>query len=252
MSHVVRLWGRHSSRRPAPPRFDLEVLEGRTLLSGTGASPAAKVSSITVLTASLPTAVTGADEVFTATPENAADGSPIPSGKITFVVEAPQKIVLGTVKVNKSGQASISTDQLTKIATYQVKAEYTPTIPQVSASVSASLGVKVIPQPLHVPIAVNLEVGAPQGRIGPEGPIARDCDGRGHGQPGGCGKGAADLRHHRVVRQFAPPNRPGASRSQPDDGQHSLIDPLGHRVDLRPVEPANRVQGDAASLHRDG
>ena len=135
MSHVARLWGRHSSRRPAPPRYNLEVLEGRTLLSGTGAAPAsslAKVSSTTVLTASLPTAVTGADEVFTATAEDAADGSPIPSGKITFVVEAPQKIVLGTAKVNRSGQASVSTNQLTKIGTYQVEAKYVPAVPEVS------------------------------------------------------------------------------------------------------------------------
>jgi Bacterial Ig-like domain (group 3) len=191
MSHVARLWGRHSSRRPAPPRFDLEVLEERTLLSGTGASHGssdAKVSSTTVLTASLPTAVTGADEVFTATPENAADGSPIPSGKVTFVVEAPQKIVLGTVKVNKTGQASIATDQLTKITTYQVKAEYTPAIPQVSASVSARLGVKVIPQPLHVPTDLNLEVGAPMAESGQKVPLLATVTDAGTGNQVDAGK----------------------------------------------------------------
>ena len=63
--------------------------------------------------------------------------APITSGKVNFVVESPQKFVLGDASVNKNGQASIATDQLTKIANYRVKAEYTPTKPKISASVSA-------------------------------------------------------------------------------------------------------------------
>ena len=80
------------------PRVDLEILEARTLLSGTGASAAAsraKVSSITVLQASLPTAVTGANITFTASVKGAANGAPIASGKVNFEAEGPQNIVAG-------------------------------------------------------------------------------------------------------------------------------------------------------------
>ncbi len=132
MSYFARRQGRDWRRRgPIGSGWVLESLEGRKLLSGNGASIAAsqsQVSSITTLRTSLKTAVAGARVTFSATVENASNDGPIASGKVEFVVDAPQKLVLGDVDVNKQGDASISTEKLTQIANYQVKAEYIPGI----------------------------------------------------------------------------------------------------------------------------
>ncbi len=63
----------------------------------------------------------GVKVTFSASVENANTDSPI-FRQDRLRGRAPQKIVLGKVNVNKLGQASVSTDQLTRIANYQVKA----------------------------------------------------------------------------------------------------------------------------------
>jgi hypothetical protein len=191
MSNLARLWNRDSRRRPPAPRYDLELLEERTLLSGIGGSPAAshaKVSSITSLQSSLPTAVTGAMVTFAATVTDAANDAPIASGKVTFVVEAPREIVLGVDSVNMQGQASVSTNQLTKIAKYRVEAEYAPSNPRVSASASAPLTVKVIPQPLHVPTDITIEAGASTAETGQYVPLVATVKDAGTGNQVDAGK----------------------------------------------------------------
>ena len=174
MPYFARLWGRASRHRPAPARFVLEALEGRTMLSGTGGSLAmsqASLSSMTLLESSLNTAVTGAKISFTASVENAGNDAPITSGKVTFIARSPQKIVLGDVKLNKKGQASITTDQLTKIANYRVEAQYNPSGSNVSASAASPVTVKVIPVPLNVPTVTSLVSGASIAEVGQYVPL---------------------------------------------------------------------------------
>ena len=168
MPNFGRLCSRDSRRRPAP-RDVLEALEERTMLSGTGASLAtsqASISSITVLKSSLNTAVAGARILFTATVENASTDAPIDSGKVNFVVESPQKIVLGNVNVNKQGEASVSTTDLTAIADYKVDAQYTPSKSQISASAAGPVTVKVIPVPLNVPTITTLQSPVTSAEVG--------------------------------------------------------------------------------------
>ena len=166
MPYFARLWGRDSRRRPAPARFSIEALEGRTMLSGTPG-----ISSMIVLKSSLNTAVTGSKVVFTATVENAATDLPIDSGKVNFVVESPKKTVLGDVSVNKNGVASITTTDLTSVGNYRVQAEYTPAKPQISASVAIPVRVKVIPVPLNVPTVTTLESGVASAETGQYVPL---------------------------------------------------------------------------------
>jgi len=174
MAYFARPWGRDSRRRPAPARYVLEALEERTMLSGTGASLAtsqASVSSMTVLKASLNTAVTGSKIIFTATVENSSNDAPIAAGKVDFVVESPKKIVLGDVNLNQQGEASISTSDLTEIANYRVEAQFTPSSPNISASVAGPVEVKVIPVPLNVPTVTTVVSGASTAEAGQHVPL---------------------------------------------------------------------------------
>jgi hypothetical protein len=190
MSYLERLGGRQSRRRLAPPQCSLEVLEGRTLLSGTGASAASahgNVITTTVLTTTLPTAVTGAQSFFTASVQNAANGAPIDTGKVTFEVDSPQKIVLGTAQVSKNGLATLVNDQLTKIGTYQIEALYSPASPKISASQATPISVQVIPQPLHVPTSVSLAT-APKAESGQNVPLVAVVNDAGTGNQVDAGK----------------------------------------------------------------
>jgi hypothetical protein len=159
MSYLARLLCRNSPRRPAPARYHVESLEERNMLSATAASLAAtqaNVSSVTVLTTSLNTVVTGAKVFLSASVENSSTDAPITSGKVDFVVVSPSRIDLGTVNVSKQGQATIPTHELTRIANYEVVAKYTPTNPHIAASAAAPVTVKVIPLPIDVPTSLTL------------------------------------------------------------------------------------------------
>lgn len=191
MSYLERLCGRPSRRRPAATRFGLEALEGRTLLSGTAAeiaTPQGKSVSVTALTASLPTAVTGAEVTFTATVTNTATGAPVTSGHVTFVINSPEQTVLGTVNVTKSGQAAFETNTLTQIGKYQVVAEYGPTNPVLTASTSAPTTVQVIPQPVHVPTTITIQSGAPTAESRQQIPLIASVKDAGTGNQVDAGK----------------------------------------------------------------
>ena len=192
MSYFARRQGRDWQRRvPVDSGWRLEFLEARTMLSATAAAPAASpahVASVTVLKTSLPTAVVGSKITFSANVENASNDAPIASGKVSFVVEAPQRITLGDVSVNKLGQASVSTAKLTKIGNYHVKAEYTPSKPNVSASVAAPVSVQVIPLPRHVPTSVTIVTGAPIAETGQYVPLQATVKDAGTGNQVNAGK----------------------------------------------------------------
>ena len=175
MPYLARLWVRDSRHRPGPARIVVEPLEERTMLSGSGASIAAsqgKITSATALFSSLSTAVTGSTVEFGATVENASTGAPITSGKVNFIIESPQKTVLGDVKVNKLGEAALGTSRLTEIRDYRVEAQYIPTNSQVSASSSSPVTVKVIPVPLNVPTLTTLQSPATSAEAGQSVPLS--------------------------------------------------------------------------------
>ncbi len=96
--------------------------------------------------------------------------------------------MLGDVSVNKQGQAGISTNQLTKIANYRVKAEYTPSKPSVSASVAAPVSLQVIPLPRHVPTSVTVVTGAPIAETGQYVPLEATVKDAGTGNQVDAGK----------------------------------------------------------------
>jgi Bacterial Ig-like domain (group 3) len=188
MSYFARIWGRDSRGRPARTRFVLEALEGRTMLSGTGATSGATISSQTTLYTNLPTAVTGSQVNFAALVQNASNHAPITSGTVNFVVESPKKIVLGNVSLDSMGEAFIDTKDLTAIGNYQVEATYAPSTPNVSTSMSMPLNVKVVPVPLNVPTVTTLVSGAQSAEVGQQVPLFATVDDAGTGVQVDAGK----------------------------------------------------------------
>ncbi len=161
------------------------------MLSGAASSlaaTAAPASSATVLKASLNTAVTGSKIIFTATVENAGSDAPIASGKVKFVVESPKSTVLGTASVNKQGEASIVTSDLTQIGNYQVEAQFTPKSSSISASTSVPVTVAVIPVPLEVPTVTTVETGASLAEVGQYVPLRATVTDAGTGVAVNAGK----------------------------------------------------------------
>ncbi|HEX3451405.1 MAG TPA: Ig-like domain repeat protein [Isosphaeraceae bacterium] len=188
MSYFARLWGRDSRRRPVPARYVLEALEGRTMLSGTGATTAASISSQTTIYTNFPTVVAGAQVAFLGVVQNASTGAPITSGNVTFVAESPNKIVLGEASVNSQGQATIVTSDLTTIGSYQIEAQYTPSNSSVSASVSSPETTNVIPLPLDVPTATTVVSGAASAEAGQSVPLLATVHDAGTGDQVNAGK----------------------------------------------------------------
>jgi hypothetical protein len=161
------------------------------MLSGSAADLAAShehITSTTALYTSLTTAVTGARTIFAATVENARNDAPITAGKVSFVIESPHRTVLGNARINKQGIASIATTDLTEIAYYRVRAEYTPSKSNISASVSAPETVKVIPVPLNVPTKTTLMSGAPVAELGQRVPLLATVEDAGTGNQVDAGK----------------------------------------------------------------
>jgi hypothetical protein len=188
MRYFARAWSRESRRRPVSARFApaaaLEALEQRTMLSGSGASPAAsqaEISTTTVLAQSLTTAVTGARVILGATVDNASTGAQITSGKISFVVTSPKKTVLDDVNVVSGSPTYIVTTDLTDIADYSIKAVYTPKYSGIAPSVSAPVTVKVVPVPLNVPTTTTLVSGASTAETGQTLPLVATVNDAGTG-----------------------------------------------------------------------
>jgi hypothetical protein len=160
------------------------------LLSATGASLAATptIESTLALKSSLSTAIAGSNVVFTATVENASNDAPIDSGKVKFTVESPKQKMLGNVGLNKHGQASNATTQLTQIASYQVKAQFIPSSPSITKSAAAPVSVKVIPVPLNVPTKTVLYSGAKLAEVGQHVPLVAVVTDAGTGVEVNAGK----------------------------------------------------------------
>ncbi len=192
MPYFSRLWHRDSRRRPpAPARYVLEALEERTMLSANPVSLAASqasISSMTVLQSSLNTAVAGSKITFTATVENSSTDAPITSGQVDFVVQSPQKIVLGDVTLNKQGQASVTTTDLTEIRNYQVEARYIPTNSTVSPSAAVPVTVGIVSVPLNVPTTTTLTTGATLAEAGQDIPLVATVTDAGTGDQIDAGK----------------------------------------------------------------
>ncbi len=142
-------FGRHRDRNSRPARrlgsrCVLEPLEERTMLSSSG--PAlAPVPTTTVLQVSTTNAVASESITLTASVENANRQIPITSGRVRFVVESPKPRFLGQATLNKAGDAGITTDDLSKVGSYQLEAEYIPTGTRIARSYSALVNVTVSP-----------------------------------------------------------------------------------------------------------
>jgi hypothetical protein len=162
MPYFARLWDRDSRRRRSlAVRSLLEPLEGRVALSA--AVPNVQVPTTTALAVSQTNIETAQQVTFVATVENANHPVPVTTGKVKFVVQSPKKELLGTIKLNKSGEAGITTADLDKVGTYQVTAQYIPSGYGFAAS-SAS--------PVHVtanPVVVSSFLITPQTRVGHPG-----------------------------------------------------------------------------------
>jgi hypothetical protein len=145
MSYFARFRDRDSRRRrPALARDFLERLEGRLVLSS--AVPHVQVPTTTVLQASQTSIETAQDVTFVATVVNANRQVAIASvGKVKFVVDTPKKVVLGVVKLNKLGEAGITTSKLGKIGEHQVEAQYIPTSSRFAASSATPVNMTVNP-----------------------------------------------------------------------------------------------------------
>ncbi|MHB1559518.1 MAG: Ig-like domain repeat protein [Isosphaeraceae bacterium] len=190
MPSLARRWDRDSRRRPASARYDLEVLEGRTLLSGAGAStvePSATVSTSMVLDQSLKTAVTGANVTFAAVIQNSSTHAPVTTGKVNFTTRGPEDLNLGNVSVNGAGVAAVTTSLLTKPSNYTIEASYAPHNGRF-APASATTTVHVIPQPIHVPTRVILVTGAPRAESGQSVPLLAVVKDAGTGNQVDAGK----------------------------------------------------------------
>ncbi len=190
MPSLARRWDRDSRRRPASARYALEALEGRTLLSGAGASAAAtsaQVPTTMVLDQSLKTAVTGANVTFAAVIENASTHAPVTTGKVNFTTRGPEQLNLGSVNVNSAGVAAVTTALLTKLSNYTVIASYDPHNGRI-APASATATVQVIPQPIHVPTKVILVTGASRAESGQSVPLLAVVKDAGTGNQVDAGK----------------------------------------------------------------
>ncbi len=177
--------------RAPSARMSLEALEERTMLSGVAAAlerSDAKIASTTALQSEYSTVVTGSLITFTATVENASTDAPISAGKVNFIAESPKPTKLGVVSLDKAGQASVTTTDLTAIANYKVKAEFTPTKPNISASVSAPVTVKVIPVPLNVPTVTTVTSVATSAQVGQYLPLVATVTDAGTGDQVDAGK----------------------------------------------------------------
>jgi hypothetical protein len=119
------------------------------LLSSAGAGAlrngptVAPIPTTTVLEVSTTSAAASESITYAASVENANRKVPITSGRVKFIVESPKRALLGEVKLNKSGEAGITTGKLTKVGTYEIEAQYVPSGTRIAASVSTPVSVTV-------------------------------------------------------------------------------------------------------------
>jgi hypothetical protein len=153
MSYFGRRQGRDWRRRGlVPSGWMLESLEGRTLLSSVASETAAplgssqvQVPTVTVLQTSTTAAEKAEDVTLVAVVQNANKKVPLNAGKVKFVLDSPTHSVLAQIKINKSGEAGLTTAKLKKTGTYQIEADYVPPSTRFAASKSAPVTITVSP-----------------------------------------------------------------------------------------------------------
>jgi hypothetical protein len=159
MLYFARLRGSYAGRRHSPAvRFMLEPLEGRVVLSA--AAPNVQVPTTTALAVSETNIETAQQVTFVATVDNANHPVPVTTGKVKFVVQLPTKEVLGSIKLNKEGEAGITTSKLDKVGVYQVTAQYIPAGSGFAASSASPVLVTANP------VVVSSFLITPRTRIG--------------------------------------------------------------------------------------
>ena len=87
---------------------------------------------------------------------NAGKVEPI-TGKVEFVAESADPIVLGEVNVNKAGVALMSTNKLKNVGPYQIQAEFLPANQFFTGSASAPVQVTITPKTLNATTATSVE-----------------------------------------------------------------------------------------------
>jgi len=153
MSYFARRQGRDwRRRRPVSSGWVLESLEGRKLLSSVAGETAAPVGSsqvqvptMTVLQASTNAAESAQDVTLVAIVQNANKKIPVNAGKVKFVLDSPTHSVLAQIRINKSGEAGLTTAKLIKTGTYQIEADYVPPSSRFATSKSAPVIITVSP-----------------------------------------------------------------------------------------------------------
>jgi len=124
------------------------------------ATPNVQVPTTTALAVSQTNIETAQEVTFVATVDNANHPVPVTTGKVKFVIQSPVKEVLGAIKLNKDGEAGITTSKLDKVGVYQVTALYIPPSSGFAASAAS---------PVHVtanPVVVSSFLITPQTREG--------------------------------------------------------------------------------------
>lgn len=64
------------------------------------------------------------DVTFLATDSNPATGRPVTKGKVEFLIDSPNPVVLGKSKLNRAGRTAFMTNKLVKVGTYYIEARY--------------------------------------------------------------------------------------------------------------------------------
>lgn len=158
-----------ANRRDGKRLLLVEPLEPRAVLSAVHApvveSPIDALARGLTIKALTPQAQIHQDVTFVATDSNPATGRPIRSGKIEFLIDSPNPVVLGSAKLDRAGRASFTTHALDKVGTYWILARYVEPNGTVDPSETAG------PTPIKVtPLSVTsfrvVPLGRHFGRIG--------------------------------------------------------------------------------------
>jgi Bacterial Ig-like domain (group 3) len=171
MPYFAPLFARDPRRRRAPARDHLEALELRTMLSAAAAATAATASqtsnvpTITTLTSTATSAEVGQYVPLTATVMNAGLASEGKAatvqptkGRVEFLTDSPNPIILGKARLSATGKASFATNKLNDLGPYQIEAEYLPANKFFASSTSAPISVTITPQTLNAPTVTSLQV----------------------------------------------------------------------------------------------
>ncbi len=128
--------------------LELEPLETRIVQSATTAhaaeTPIDALARGLVLKTPTPQVQIHQDVTFIATDASSTTGRPIRAGKIEFLIDSPNPVVLGESKLNKTGATSFATNKLTKVGTYWIIARY------------VEPGGKIDPSETSTPLAIDV------------------------------------------------------------------------------------------------